>query len=241
MLLKFGRPLWLREKEDDGKGGSGAPANKNENDTKTAEALAAENKALKSQLEGLAPKLSKLEEAEARREAAAKKAEEDKRKKELGVEKVLEEKDAVLKTTVEKLAAYEKREKDRVEAIFAKLPEAAQQAIEPLKSKLDLVDWGELVEKQLAIVGDGEKKGEDSSVSTFLKPGGSTTRSAHEPSAKTREILEAIGKGDAMTGKLKVTREVDPESGVRTVKFSRHVREFFKDMNLSKPFRLGAK
>jgi hypothetical protein len=236
MLLKFGS-RWLRTAEDDAKGGSTATSK--EPASKTADDIIAENKALKAQLEGLGPKLSKLEEAEAKREAASKKADEDKRKREVGVEKVLEEKDAALKTTAEKLAAYEKRESARVDALYANLPEAAQQVIEPLRSKLDLVDWGELVEKQATLTASKQEEG--GRVSNLIKPGGSATRSAHEPSQKTREILEEIGRGDTMTGKLLVKKEYDRDSGSTAVKFTRHVREFFKDMNVAKPFRIGAK
>jgi len=152
---------------------------------------------------------------------------------------VLEEKDAALKTTAEKLAAYEKRESARVDALYANLPEAAQQVIEPLRSKLDLVDWGELVEKQATLTASKQEEG--GRVSNLIKPGGSATRSAHEPSQKTREILEEIGRGDTMTGKLLVKKEYDRDSGSTAVKFTRHVREFFKDMNVAKPFRIGAK
>jgi hypothetical protein len=243
MLIKFG-PRWLRAKEDDGAGGSAAGSGdkgKQAADNDNGGDLAAENKKLKADLAALGPRLTKFEEAEAKREAAAKKAEDDRKKKELGVEKVLEEKDGELKTTKEKLDAYEKREAARVDAIYATLPEAAQQALEPLKAKLDLVDWAELVEKQATLLTTTEQKDVEPGMSTFIKPGTNASRGAHEPSPKTKEILEAIGKGDTMTGKLQVNRVVDPENGTRTTRFTRQVRTFFKDMNLARSFRLGVK
>ena len=221
----------------------GAPTDKGADKADAGEVdlavVLAENKKLRTDLAALTPRLTKFEEAEAKREAAAKKADDERKKKELGVEKVLEEKDGELKTVAARLEAYESREAARVDALYAELPEEARQAIEPLKAKLDLVDWSELVEKQKALLAPRADKGSD--VTPFIKPGTNAAHNAHEPSPKTKEILEAIGKGDTMAGKLQVNRVVDPESGARTTRFTRHVRTFFKDMNLARSFRLGAK
>jgi hypothetical protein len=243
MFLKWQNGRWLRAPEDKGGSSSGSS---DENKDKGGEseldpkAIIEENKRLKAELTGLSPKLQKLEDAEAKREAAAKKADEDKRKKELGAEKVLEEKDRELKTVADRLASYEKREQGRVDALFAKLPEQAQAAIESFRGKLSLEDWSDLVEKQGGLVSVDEPDGDDK-VSMFLKPGGASKRDGHEPSAMTKKILEDIGMGDTMTGKMVVKREVDSESGQRLTKFTRHVKHFFGDMNRATAFKLGSK
>jgi len=211
---------------------------------------AAENAKLKATLAAISPKLDRLEADEAKRIAAEKKREEDRRKKDEGAETILAEKAKELETAQQRIAAYESRERERVNATYETLPEALRESITAMQDKLPLSDWAELVEKQRAaaekLTGkarpeEGEERGSDAT-GVFLHSGTARRQVGHEVSAKAAEILENTGHGLEHAESLTIKRETDPESGQKVVKFSKQFRQFFADMPRPTLFKvLGTK
>ncbi len=227
--MLINRLRWLREKEDDGKsGGSGG------NTDKSLEELRKENEQLKAKHKELEPKIAKLEDAENKRIEAAKKKAEDDKKKEVGAEKLLEERTEQLKSSEERVAVLEKRERDRVKEAFDALPEEVQEAIGGLEKTLSLEDWSKLVEKQQAFVSKVTAKDEEgsggSSSGGFMKPGAGKDNKGYVPTPKAAEILASLGKGEEAVTKLLVTKHKDEQTGQVAIRFGRQVGQFFKDM-----------
>ena len=94
-----------------------------------------------------------MEDAERKRAEEANKREEDKRKKEVGADVLLKEKDEALKTTAARLEALEKRERERVDAAFENLPEELREAIAPLKDALPVDQIAHYLEQAPLIEG----------------------------------------------------------------------------------------
>lgn len=241
MLLKWNPqtrrwevPFAHHENENPGDG-DGASGSGGKDD---AAALKAENEALKKKLADVDPRIKAMEDAQRKRDEEAAKREEDKRKKELGADKLLDEKNIALKTATDRLAALEKREAERVDAIFADLPAEVREAIEPLRSQLNLDQWSVLVDKQRGLVAKliEEPKGanEQEGTGMFFKPGGGEGDKGNTPiNPLARKILEDMGRDPEEAGKQIVRRVKDEETGRIVSSFTRQVRHFFKSMNLA--------
>ena len=202
-------------------------------------ALRDENEALRGKLKDLDPKIAKLEAAEKDRFEKIAKQEEDRRKKEIGADKMLEEKDTALKSATERLAALEKRERDRVDETFSELPEELREGIASFKDRLPLEEWSSLVSKQEAVA---EKLAEKRIVAPgFRTPGGDRGPQGYEPSEKAKEILEDLGKGLDTLKSLAITEQVDEKTRQYGIRVSKQVRSFFKDMNKQPVYRLSTK
>lgn len=226
MFFRFKK---MMEGEDKGSGGGAAI---------DVESIKKENEALKAKLSAVEPRLAKIEEEEKKREEKLKKDAEDKRKKELGVETVLKEKDDALTQASLRLEALEKRERERVDALFNELPDEFKKPIESVKDKLPLEEWSDLVNRQADAADAVQTKYTPKGM--FSRPTGETKKMG-ETSKKALEMIEQTGKGFSMSGKMKVVQERDPESGHSVTKFTRQIHDFFKDMRTPGSKRLVEK
>jgi hypothetical protein len=234
---KWEVPFAHHESEKPGEGdGAAASGGK---PTVDAAKLAEENTALKKQLADMTPRIQAVEEAEKKRVEKATKDAEDKRKKDLGVDVILAEKDEALKKATARLDEIEKKESERVDAEFAALPDDVRKAIEPMKGKLELSDWVDLVERHKELAGTIEERETSKGGSVFFQPGGAGGSSEYKISRKGAEILEQVGHTQDMIKKLQVEQVVDEKSKQLTTRFTRPLRTFFGDMQ--KPERYKVK
>lgn len=231
MLINRLRPLFTPEDDsnrsggDDGASGDGGEP-KNADDGIDVDALKRENAELKSKLGSVAKRVEKLDTLEAERAERQRKAEEKERLEKEGAKKLLEEKDEKLQSAMARVEAFEKRQLEAAAKLFDGLPKEAQEAIEPLREKLDVADWVELVERQHEI--KTKSAVPDVAEGGFMRPGDKGTKaSGHRANPKTLEILDTIGRGDEGIKLIHTVK--DPETGAH--KFTRHVRKFFGDMN----------
>jgi len=206
-------------------------------------ALKAENDKLRKQIDDVSPRLKAIEEADKKRADEAARKEEDKRKKDLGADKLLDEKNAALTAAQERLSALEAREAARVQEQFDALPEEVQAEILALKEGLPLEKWSAIVSSQNKIASRlTAARDDDAARGGFFNPGGAGRKTGKtEITPMARNILEQLGHDPESASAQIVKRTRDEESGRVSSRFTRHVRDFFKSMELQKPKKLEVK
>lgn len=217
------------EKTGDGGGDDGAKAAA----AKLAQ-VEAENAKLKKQADDAAKK-----ESDAAARAAAKKAAEDGKLEDTltDIQKRLKDSEAER----ERLIASAKL---RAEAQVAKMADADKAFLMKLQPKMSFTDWQEAVEERAAAITTTTtpKKDEGTGGTTVVPPStggprsGNNTGGYHEPTDKASQILDGLGRSDAVLRRIKM--EQDQASGAW--KFFKPVREFFEEMPRKAISRLTA-
>lgn len=163
-----------------------------------------------------------------------KKADDKKRAEAEGHEKLLAEKDAELERLRAATADADKRERARVDSMFAKLPEATRAKLEAVRKDAPLPLWTKLVEAEAGATttneNDDDKRAPHPPASGAAAGGslmGASEKNALVPEA--RKILEERLNRDQST-KIAELMEVkhSPETGAP--RFSLPMRVFWKNM-----------